>query len=57
VIINGPAIGPRETNAAVGDLLKTESAFVHETVVTPALCRLLDYAAWMGWSRQFAGGS
>jgi hypothetical protein len=36
VIVNDPAIGPRETNTAVGDLLETESAFVHETVVTAA---------------------
>ena len=36
VIVNGPAIGPRETNATVGDPVKTESAFVHETVVTAA---------------------
>jgi len=36
VIINDPAIGPRETNAAVGDLLETESAFVHQAVMTAA---------------------
>jgi len=36
VIVNDPAIEPRETNAAIGDLLKTESAFVHETMVTAA---------------------
>ena len=44
-------IGPAEADIVIGSPLDAEPVFVHQPVVTAALCRLLDYAAWMGWSR------
>ena len=46
MFLDNAAIGSAEADAAVGGTFDAEPAFVYQSMVLAALCRLLDYAAW-----------